>query len=269
MPFPEKQRIIYKKNPIDRVVCQLRFPPILKIDKDIPADFQDKIRDVFPNYVEKTEVNVEVDTKDIEILSPDIFSGIPQPAKIKNCEFSSEDDVWKVNLTRTFIALTTSEYIQWEEFYEKLLLPLDTLCEIYKPLYFSRIGLRYIDVIDRSKMGIEGVPWDELLKPHILGILSSKSVKENVRDFVSKYEINLADNISIVRMVTKFVKPRNPRDSKNDEICYMIDSDFHSLGKLDKISAIEKLEYFHIRGSRLIQWCITDRLHEAMEPKKI
>ncbi|MCH7755956.1 TIGR04255 family protein, partial [candidate division KSB1 bacterium] len=55
MPFPEVKRVIYKKNPLDRVICQLRFSPILKIDAEIPAEFQDMIRADFPNYSEKTD----------------------------------------------------------------------------------------------------------------------------------------------------------------------------------------------------------------------
>ena len=59
MPFPEVKRIIYKKNPLDKVICQLRFPTILKIEKEIPAEFQERIRKEFPNYSESTEWNVD------------------------------------------------------------------------------------------------------------------------------------------------------------------------------------------------------------------
>ena len=54
MPFPEtSQKIIYKKNPLDRVICQLRFPPILKIDTELPDKFQESIRNDFPEFQEK------------------------------------------------------------------------------------------------------------------------------------------------------------------------------------------------------------------------
>jgi hypothetical protein len=29
------------------------------------------------------------------------------------------------------------------------------------------------------------------------------------------------------------------------------------------------LNFFNSRGSRLIQWCITNRLHEAMKPQEL
>jgi len=33
--------------------------------------------------------------------------------------------------------------------------------------------------------------------------------------------------------------------------------------------AIEKLDYFNKNATNLIRWCIKERLHKAMEPKKI
>ena len=48
MPFPEATRVIYHKNPLTDVICQLRFPPILKIDSEIPSLFQDTIREQYP-----------------------------------------------------------------------------------------------------------------------------------------------------------------------------------------------------------------------------
>jgi hypothetical protein len=40
MEFPEAERVIYSRNPLAEVACQLRFPRILALDERIPADFQ-------------------------------------------------------------------------------------------------------------------------------------------------------------------------------------------------------------------------------------
>ena len=53
------------------------------------------------------------------------------------------------------------------------------------------------------------------------------------------------------------------------EICYMIDADFYNAGKVPVEGAIEKLDYFNKHASRLLRWCITDRLHQAMEPQAL
>jgi len=56
MPFPDSKRAFYGKNPLEEVVCQLRFPPILRIEVETPAVFQDKVRQVFPLYKRLTVV---------------------------------------------------------------------------------------------------------------------------------------------------------------------------------------------------------------------
>lgn len=264
MPFPEKQRIIFKKNPLDKVICQLRFPPILKIDAEIPADFQEKIRKHFPNFSESTELNIEVSPEVKAPIHSDMFQQLIRMPGNKNYEFVSDDGLWKINLTRTFIALTANKYERWEQFKEKLHIPFKALVDTYSPSYFSRIGLRYVDVIKRSALNLTEVGWRELLNPSLLGLLGSEEIGDAVINFENKSELILSANESILRVITKFV-----RAAEDGEICYMIDSDFFNTQKNPIDNALAKLDFFNIRASRLIQWCITDRLFKAMEPQKI
>jgi uncharacterized protein (TIGR04255 family) len=264
MPFPEVPRVIYAKNPLDRVICQLRFPPILKIDTEIPASFQDRVRRDFPNYAETAEGNIEFPKELQGVIPPEMLRQVFQLSANKNYEFCSEDGLWKVNLTRTFIALTAHRYERWEAFKDKLTGPLEALIDIYAPAYLTRVGLRYVNIIKRSILNLGDVSWNELLHPSVIGILGSPEVGQHVQNFNSKYEIRLADGESTVRIVTKFV------ESVDDgEICYMVDSDFFNTSKTDIDGAEERLNYLNKRASRLIQWCITDRLHHAMEPQVI
>jgi uncharacterized protein (TIGR04255 family) len=261
MPFPEVKRVLYRKSPLEQVVAQVRFPPILRIDAEIPAEFQEKVRKYFPNFSETSEWNFEF-TQGPGEFPPELLRQVLQSAGNKNYEFSSEEGQWKINLTRTFVALTTKKYSRWEEFKEKLKIPLGAVTAIYSPNHFSRVGLRYIDVIRRSSLNLEGVEWNELLKSYVSGILAAPEVGNYVRNFESKYEIKLSDEESAVRIITKLVKAKD-----NSEICYTIDSDFSNSQKTEIASALERLDYFNARASRLIQWCITERLHNAMEPQ--
>lgn len=265
MPFPEVKRVLYEKNPLDNVICQLRFPPILKIDAELPASFQDMVRNQFPNFLESAETNVVAIHPSISgQIPPEILRQVVQASSSKNYEFSSEDGAWKINLTRTFIALTTKRYERWEEFRDKLQIPLTALEKVYSPDYLSRVGLRYIDVIKRSTLNIKDLAWDKLIRPYISGVLGSPMVGNFVKNFESKYEIGLADNESIVRIIAKFVEAK-----EDNEICFMIDSDFYVSKRIGLSSTIDKLNYFNLRASRLIRWCITNRLHQAMEPKEL
>jgi len=263
MPFPDVQRVIYKRNPLEQVICQLRFPPILKIDAEIPAEFQDKVRKDYPNFSEISEwKKVGIPRAVKGQIPPEALRQVLQPPGNKNYEFSSENGQWQVNLTRTFIALTADNYERWEEFKDKLVDPLDALIAVYSPAHFSRIGLRYINVIRRSVLDLGDVSWSDLLQPYVLGILSSPGVGEHVQNFENRYEIRLSDGESVARVTTGFVQHVD-----DGEIGYMIDNDFYNTDKTSLDAAIEKLDYFNKRASRLIQWCITDRLHQAMEPQ--
>lgn len=262
MPFPDVQRVIYEKNPLDRVICQLRFPPILKIEKEIPAEFQDQIRQEFPRYREKEELALPI-PQQVQGELPSEFLRQALPIQSKNYEFSSEDGKWTVNLTRNFIALTTRQYRRREEFQKRLTGPVAALCSIYKPAYFSRVGLRYVDIIRRSALGLNSdEPWSELLKPHVLGLLSSSSaIAKDIRAFETTCEVLLEDQRSLVRVATALAEEQNTKEE-----CFMIDSDFYNAENTDTAKVNEKLNYFHIRASRLIQWLITEKLHRAMEP---
>ena len=235
----------------------------MKIDTEIPDKFQELIRKEFPNFSETTNIKLEIPSELKSQIPPDILSQAIQPS-IKNYMFATEDNIWTINLTRTFIAVTTQKYTRWEEFKDKLALPLKALIDIYSPEYFSRIGLRYIDIIRRSTLGLSNVSWNELLQPYILGLLSATEISDHVKNLENKYEIQLSDNESFVRIITSFVELGDAK-----EICFAIDSDFFNSNKTTLEQALQKLDYFNARGTRLIQWCIKDRLHQAMEPQYI
>ena len=48
--FSNEPRCHYHKNTLGEVICQLRFPQILSIETNVPAQFQEAIRDIFPLY---------------------------------------------------------------------------------------------------------------------------------------------------------------------------------------------------------------------------
>jgi uncharacterized protein (TIGR04255 family) len=263
MPFPDVPRVIYKKNPLVKVICQIKFPPILKIDAEIPAQFQEKIRIDFPNYSDKQEPRFELSPELRGKLSVDNLTNILALPKRKNHEFSSEDNNWIVNLTSTFIAFSCEKYHKWEDFITRFSNVFEIFVNLYSPSSILRIGLRYIDVIKRSALNLVDTKWSDLLRPQILGLFGSSDVEDRIDAFDCKYEVILSDGKSKVRIITGFVD-----HIEDNERCFMVDSDFFNEEK-NKIEEVQnKLLYFNQRASRLIQWCITEKLHNAMEPAK-
>lgn len=264
MPFPETRRVIYKRNPLDNVICQLRFPPILKIDAELPAQFQELIRQDFPTFNEKVDLVLPEEPPPATLPSPEMLRQLLQPRSMKNYSFVSEDDNWTINLTRTFLAISTNHYKRWEEFKSKLEGPRNSLEKIYEPSYFTRIGLRYIDVIKRSTLGLANTDWNELLNPAILGILSDRDIMGDAISHDCTNEIKLEEYDAIVRVHTQLVKEDGGR-----EFFFLIDSDFFKPTKTMISEAIGVLNFLNSRASRLIQWCITEKLQSAMEPEAV
>ena len=115
MLFSEFDRCLYRRSPLIEVICQIRFPTILSISAKEPAEFQEAIRHSFPQYAARQEQPAPRVTA--------VENGVPkvtqQPA-VTNYNFVSQDNLWKVNLTNSFIALSTLRYTRWEDFAQKL-----------------------------------------------------------------------------------------------------------------------------------------------------
>src|SRR5262249_33650896 len=129
-PFPDSERIIYGKNPLESVICQFRFPAILKISSEPPVDFQEALRKDFPLFREVPPVNVGTG------LPPELAEIIgrlmPLPSS-KAYELTSENSAWQITLTQDSLSLLCKSYRRWEEFKERLQKSLHLLGEIYQP----------------------------------------------------------------------------------------------------------------------------------------
>lgn len=263
MPFPTSPRVIYKKNPLEQVICQLRFPTILRIDSELPVKFQERVRQEYPILREKNEISVRVPPELAQLVQQapiDLFRSSKQAF-----DFVSADEQWVVGLTSGFLALTCHKYERWETFREHFLTPFQALIEDYSPTFFSRIGLRYQNVIRRSDLGLEGSKWADLLKPYIAGELASPEhdITTSISEIVSQVVINLPDNLGQVRIQHGLVR------DESGEICYLIDSDFFTQERMETGNALVRLDIFNLKNRHLFRWCITDRLHQAMEPQQI
>lgn len=255
------ERVIYNKNPLVQVVCQLRFPAILRIDSEQPVEFQERIRKQYPILREKPAGTSQIPQEIIQQLSPEIIDSFFD-AGDKAYEFATENNTWIVGLTRNFIVLTANEYTHWEQFKEHLQESLDALIDIYDPSFFSRIGLRYQNVINRSKLGLDDVSWAELLNTHIAGELAASDVGDlggEIKDVARITLIQLKD-VGQVHMQYGLT-------DDDEEPGYLIDNDFFTNERTEVSDGIARLDHFNKENRKLFRWCITEKLHTAMEPR--
>jgi uncharacterized protein (TIGR04255 family) len=268
MPFADAKRVIYNKNPLIQVVCELRFPRILSINETPPVEFQERIRKSYPIYNVTTNWQQELSIEPINIHDAPPLPRVTQAENIKNYWFFSADNNWYVHLTVSSLALSTSKYIRWENFLEKLNELLEALVEIYKPAFYERIGLRYVDAFSRSTLNIDQkTPWGELINPFVLGFLSNNDIYDDIKGYSATYEIDLGNN-AMARIITSIGFVGSAMYQQNSELSFIVDSDlfFHSKKDLDEIDI--SLNSLHKHANRIIRSIITERLHQAMEPQE-
>jgi len=257
--FSTEPRVIYRKNQLGEVICQLRFPEILAIAAKPPVDFQEAIRADYPQFSSR-----------MEAPAPKL-AGVPgnltlqnQPAAI-NYQFVSADGIWRVNLTAKFISLACSRYTSWEEFAAKLDKPLAAFIRVYKPGYFERIGLRYVNFISRKALSLEGTPYRELIAPRYLGILSDEQLAEpNVGRATVDGQFALRGGC---RVKLHAGPGQVHRGGKSDnEVKFIFDQDLYMPGKLAPNLSAPALQTLHAHAWSIFRDAITDELHDAMDP---
>lgn len=259
MPFPKADHVTYDDNPLDNVICQVRFPTILRIDAEPPLAMQERL---LPDYVHFNETqavlfNIKMGGK--PVTSGEDLGEMP-PSSAKTYEFSTDDKRWTINLTRNFLSISTPDYQNWGEFRSRFETALMVLLDVYKPTIITRVGLRYIDVIVRSRLQLDNTDWSELIAKPIVGVLAS-DIKGNVNEFQSTFSVGLKDQVGTVKVRAGTVKA-----PQSDEICFMIDSDYFNLSSRKPEEVLPAIDVFHSRAYNLFRWCISDKLHNAMKP---
>jgi uncharacterized protein (TIGR04255 family) len=260
MYFPESDRVIYARNPLMQVACQLRFPPILKIAQQEPFDFQDQIRAWYPLFESgKMPFPPEISQMAQQLNLP--FLG-------EVCHtFKSEDQKWQLSITKDFILLSTSAYERYEQFQGRFREVVEIFESFYQPAFYTRIGLQYQDLIVRSKLGLEDRKWSDLITEHIASELhnpemadSIQAVTKNLVLCTEEGQVNFNHGLVTVK----------EEGASQGEIAYLLDSDFYTDQKMERDEHVwNLLSKFNQSAGKLFRWSITDVLHKALEPQPV
>ncbi len=258
--FSHEPHCHYRKAPVAEVICQLRFPEILAIGAKDPVDFQEAIRADFPQFSRRMEAPAPR-----LVGAPGNLTLKNQPP-VTNYQFASADGMWRVNLTSKFISLTCASYPCWEEFAARLDKPLAAFIQVYKPAYFERVGLRYLNFISRRDLQLEGVPFRQLIQPCYLGVLGDEDVAENAasRSGVDA-EMALRGGFRVKLHAGPGLVKRNGAEDK--EVKFIFDQDLYMPGQLPLNLSAGALQTLHAQAVSLFRGAVTHQLHQAMEPE--
>lgn len=257
--FSHESRSIYRKNQLGEVICQLRFPEILTIEANIPAQFQEAIRQLFPRY----SVRQEIPAPKLTGMPGNMM--LENQPKSNNYQFVSADGRWRVNLTSKFISLACARYTDWEEFAAMLDKPLAAFIQIYRPAYFERVGLRYLNFISRQALDLSGTAFRELIQPQYLGLLADEEVMEaNASRCSMDAELALRGGCRAKIHAGPGLVKRNGQ--QDQEVKFVLDLDLYMAGNVPVNHSAGALQTLHSQAYSIFRGAITDTLHDAMEP---
>ncbi len=258
--FSHEERCIYRKNQLGEVICQLRFPEILTIETTVPAQFQEAIRHQFPRYSVRQEAPAP------KLVGMPGNMHLENQPKANNYQFVSADGRWRVNLTSKFISLACAGYTCWEDFAAMLDQPLAAFIQIYRPAFFERVGLRYLNMFSRKALGLEGTPFRDLFQPQYLGLLADDDVNElNTSRNSMDAELAIRGGCRAKIHAGPGRVKRNGQD--DPEVKFIFDLDLFMLGNIPVNHSTGSLQTLHSQADSIFRGAITDTLHDAMEPQ--
>lgn len=256
MNFEEFERVEYKHNILFEVLFQARFPEIMKISQEVPAEFQDIVR---------KEGYPELES-DIPVLPPGMPKELEEVISTnKVFRFFSEERDWEISLANNFIALSCkSNYTNYADFRKRSEKVLLIFNKIYEPSYFTRIGLRYRDIANRVSLPHIKHEVEAFIPEYIFPELTTPKAA-NIDVLEKRSQFNDGNVRATVFHLLATVSGEFGQKQLNNEKSYIIDVDCFSESRIEGINnVLTKYDIFKRLSWNIFQWSITDTLREAM-----
>ena len=240
--FPHHPDIPLAAPPLAEVICQVRFPPILRIARDEPSEFQERIRERFPL------LDIE---QGVAVKFPAPASGGAPSAEAppRVFRFGSEDSGTFVSLAVDFYALSTQHYTHWTDFAEKLELVQTAVEAVYRPAHATRIGLRYINRF--TPQGAQCATMREVLalfRPELTALLQTDAWSQPA-SLVT--QLNLPDDEAMLTLRTAY-------SATEEEPFFLLDFDYYEEGRLGFDKLVERCDGYHRVIYNAFRWSLRE-----------
>lgn len=161
--IPKQKYRVYDRNPLDTVIVQVRFEPILRISAgdEIPT-FQEAVRSSFPAFAQKQIQSLEVSLPNqVQVQQDQVF------------QFVRKSDSCKVELLKDNISISARNHASREQLVKDVNTVTKALSDTYPPIVTTRLGVRYVNIVDKAVISAElgrEVSWPQLVKDEYLRI---------------------------------------------------------------------------------------------------
>lgn len=251
-------------SPLDLVVAQIRFPPVLSIETDerALAQFQDLLRDTYPYLSIGQQFGINIGPQGVE-PQQQISSG-------RIYQFADVGREWIVSLNVDSIALEARRYTKYEDFSERILRLLAAIKDVYRIRARQRLGLRYINEI-RYPNATSITDWGQLVKHDLLGLTANSALAPLVKSSLQELSLNIPNGGLTIRhgYLTQgtTVAPLPGDTPKDAGPFYLLDFDaFDEQGQdLEGHTLDELLRSYNHTMFQLFRWFLQDQLYNYLK----
>ena len=247
--FPQREDVRLRRAPLAEVICQVRFPPILRIANEHPVAFQERIRERFPHLAVEQGMIVH--------MAPMAMEPPSAKAQPRIFRFRTPDGHTVVSLALDFYALSTVAYTHWADFLDLLQFVNQAAREVYNVPYAVRVGLRYINHLTFENTGASSIAelWD-VLRPELTVLLRSECWDEPL-EMLSQLLLS-ADTNEHLTLRTGFKGGENP--------LFLLDFDYYTEGNISLGNLPSRCQRYHDVIYNAFRWCIRDEKLAVFDP---
>ncbi len=249
--FPEVDDVHLANAPLREVICQVRFPIILSIAREEPAEFQDRIRERFP--VLEIERGFAIQMKGTQ----------PEPridARPSIYSFHDPGKTCSASLGPDFYALSTTAYNRWQDFSENLAYLSKAVQDLYQIPYATRIGLRYINSLDpTSTQSGEFQDVLGLLRPELTVMLRTDVIGLPETSIHRIHSLSGNDRLTLTSGLVREGDPPQPQ--------FRLDLDHYIEGNIKLDDLLSRCHRYHQQIYHAFRWCLAPNALPAFGPE--
>jgi uncharacterized protein (TIGR04255 family) len=246
--------VCYKNTFLKEVIFKADFPTLVQgVEKGLSAKVSKAILGKFP-LSEPQKAHAQ----EFQFSGGSNFQA--KSSEIMQWIFHSQNRDRTLAITQEAFSYTSREYKTYETLVEDINAPIKEFFSDYKDLTSSRLGLRYVNVIEIE----EGHPleWKDYLNEDMLGIIDFNQDKEFLTRMFHILEYNFEG--LLIKFQFGIANPDYPAPVRKKQ--FVLDIDAYSQGAFEYSDIADFVTQAHKKIQSLFEMSITNKTRELMRP---
>jgi uncharacterized protein (TIGR04255 family) len=190
LDLPAADERVVSRSTVGMAICQVRFDTQDGLGGATAVDFHNRLGSAEGRYPKITSA---------EGITVEIGPQGPVQTGKTGWSFDAGDGSWTVTLLPDNMSLQVGEgaFAGWEDFAERFTEALAALCGVVSPALEQRLGLRVVDRISGTSVGVdEPSGWEPYINPRFLGPVVEPGLSEAIRGYQQLMVLDAGEGVT-------------------------------------------------------------------------